>query len=92
MYQIHRHRLTGAGVVNLPGAFAAAANGLPGMERIWEGTSVTDWLADATATGAGLLGELTAGVAVGTGLGAGLDAGVAGMSYFCSCNRYMSAV
>lgn len=75
------------GHANSPGALAAAANGLPGMEAVGEGTNVIAWLAGVTAAGAGLLGEPTPGVAEGTGLEAGEAAGVAGMSYFCSCSR-----
>lgn len=45
----------------------------------------------AAAAGAGLFGEFTGceGVALMAGEAA---AGVAGMSYFCSCSRYVSAV
>lgn len=81
-----------------PGALAVAVNGLPGTEVAGEGASVIPdngmvWLADAGASGLRLLKELATGVAVGAGLEAGEGAaGVAGMSYFCSCNRYVSAV
>lgn len=77
---------------NKPGALATAASGLPDMGAAGEGTSVIPWLVGVTTAGAGLFGELALGVAEGTGLEVGATAAAAGMSYFCSCSRYVSAV
>lgn len=82
----------GVGCRNKPGALATAASGLPDMEAAGEGTSVMPWLVGVTTAGAGLFGELALGVAEGTGLEVGAAAAAAGMSYFCSCSRYVSAV
>lgn len=62
------------------------------MEAAGEGTSVMPWLVAVTTAGAGLFGELALGVADGTGLDVGATAAAAGMSYFCSCSKYVSAV
>lgn len=73
--------------VNPPGALAAEANGLPGMDAAGEGSRVAPACGVAWLT-IGLLGEVAVLVTPGTGLEAGeVAASVAGMSYFCTCSR-----
>lgn len=77
---------------NIPGALATAASGLPEMAAAGDCTNVMPWLVGVTTAGAGLFGELALGAAEGTGLEVGATDAAAGMSYFCSCSRYVSAV
>lgn len=79
-------------VVVVGGAGVAAAATAPAAEAVW-GRRVIPICASgctvgAAAAGAGLLGGLTG--TEGTGLAAGDVA--AGISYFCNCSKYVSAV
>lgn len=62
------------------------------MAAAGDGTNVMPWLVGVTTAGAGLFGELALGTAEGTGLEVGATDAAAGMSYFCSCSKYVSAV